>query len=177
MALIKIEKLPTVRKVQALGPEIEDRLKRLRAACVGWTMAADVSRAESDLFAAKSEDQIHEASARWLSLLSQAPSATRVIQRYSEIEAARRKSEWEASAGLVEAAFNEVESALKDRRKAIEQEDRERSAELGSPYRSNEILQRISDRLEKIEMGRNLIRRGEVYDSKGYLGQAAEVVL
>ncbi|MGA7724633.1 MAG: hypothetical protein WCA95_05090 [Opitutaceae bacterium] len=177
MALLKIEKLPTLKKVQESTAEIERNLKRLRDACVAFSHQEKLAAAENEFVSAKTVPEMERASTQLVLLTSQSAAAQRVSQRHAEIEELRRADAWRGVSGLIEAALAETEAALKTRLREIEGEDSQRSQELGFPVRSNEILAVIHKRLEKIGEGRAAIRAGNAIAAKGFLGQAAEAVI
>jgi hypothetical protein len=177
MALIPTEKLPSVRRVQALGPEIENRLAKLRGACAAFDWQANATKAQQDLSSAKTESEIKDASTRLMALLSQEAAALKVVQAFANLEDQRRRAAWNDSARLLYAGFDEVERELTSLKESVEAEAAARSKKLGAAHTSREMLSAIEVRLQYIRTGRGHLDRNEAQEAKGHLSQAAEVVL
>jgi len=177
MPLLKTERLSTVHKVKALTPKIEERLAKLRNACVAFSFKDDLAKAHQTLLSATSEAEVRESSTRLLALLPQEAASIRVQQAFVQIEDTARRKAWNDEARLLYAALSEVESALKERLAQIEAEDIERGKQLGGTVKSADMIQAITSRLESVKMGRGHLDRGEALEARGYLGQASEISL
>jgi len=183
MPLLDLTKLPTIRKIQALGPDIEKRLAKQRAAAdAAFGIDAHLAEASTALQSAESESDIREATQKLLELNalkgdSRTGPAQKVVVAFANIEAERRKREWNRHSGLLQAAFAEIETALREKISEIEKEDAKRSESLGMKVESDEILRVIKHRIENLRLGLAPLNRGEPLEARGFLAQGAEVAL